>query len=163
MPLPFIGALAGAFGVSTSTVGGGLLSGIASGLSSLFGGKSKKKQAEQEFKNNLALAKETAKVQGEEERKTSRYNVELESAVDEYQRARKRGAFKNFGFATPTDPYANTAMQGYQQAWKPEDTKLVLPGAPGASGSSAITNAEPGSPYAPPVRPPNSLAAPVRR
>ena len=137
--------------------------GILGGLSSLFGGKSKKKQAEQEFKNNLALAKETAKAQGDEERKTSRYNVDLESAVDEYQRARQRGAFKNFGFATPPDPYANTAMQGYQQVWKPEDTKLVLPSAPGASGSSAITNAEPGSPYAPPVRPPNSLAAPVRR
>lgn len=146
MPLPFIAAAASALGVSTSTVGGGLLSGIASGLSSLFGGKSKKKQAEQEFQNNLALAKETAKVQGEEERKTSRYNVELESAVDEYQRARKRGAFKNFGFATPNDPYANTAMQGYQQVWKPEDTKLVLPGAPGATTPA-----------------PTSLAAPVRR
>lgn len=163
MPLPFIAAAASALGVSTSTVGGGILSAIGGGLSSLFGGKSKKKAAEQEQKYKLEQIRESEKLRGEEERKTSKYNIELNSAVDEYQRARKRGAFKNFGFATPNDPYANTAMQGYQQVWKPEDTKLVLPGAPGASGSSAITNARPGSPYAPPVRPPNSLAAPVRR
>lgn len=151
----------------------GLFSGLLKGAMSLFGGtkgilggvssaidyKAAKEQEQIRQKGELEQVKES----GRQQRETSRYDMELAAAMDEYQRQRKRGAFKNFGFATPTDPYAQTAMQGYQQVWKPEDTKLVLPGAPGASGSSAITNAEPGSPYAPPVRPPNSLAAPVRR
>jgi hypothetical protein len=99
----------------------------------LFGGKSKRKQAEQDFKNQMALAKEQAKQQGEEQRRTSLYETQLASAVDEYGRARKRGAFKNFGFASQNDPYAQTAMQGYERQWNPEDTKLNLPGVPGAT------------------------------
>lgn len=134
--LPFIAPIASAFGVSSSTVGGGLLGGILGGLGSLFGGKSKRKQAQQDFQNQMALAKEQAKVQGEEARKTSLYETQLASAVDEYQRARKRGAFQNFGFASQQDPYAATAMQGYEQKWNPEDTKLNLPGVPGAASST---------------------------
>lgn len=135
--LPFIAPIAGALGVSTSTVGSGLLSGILGGLGSLFGGKSKRKQAKQDFKNQMALMKEQTKLQGEEQRKTSLYETQLASAVDEYGRARKRGAFQNFGFASQNDPYAQTAMQGYQQVWKPEDTKLNLPG---------VTSAAPATP-----------------
>ncbi len=121
MPFPLIAAAVGAMGGTS-----GIVSGILGGLGSLFGGKSKKKQAEQDFKNQMALAKETAKVQGEEQRKTSKYETQLASDVDEYSRARKRGAFKNFAYSAPNDPYAQYQMQGYQQQWKPEDTKLVL-------------------------------------
>lgn len=137
MPFPLIAAAASALGVSTATVGGGILSAIGGGLSSLFGGKSKKKQAAQEHKNQLEQIKQTAIAQGEQDRKTARYNIELEGAVDEYKRARQRGAFKNYGFAAPNDPYAQTAMQGYEQVWKPEDTKLTLPQPPGATTSLA--------------------------
>ena len=96
----FIAAATSALGVSTSTVGGGILSAIGGGLSSLFG-VNQKETAEQEQKYKLEQIRESEKLRGEEERKTSKYNIELNSAVDEYQRARKRGAFKNFGFATP--------------------------------------------------------------
>lgn len=137
MPWPLIGSIASGLGVSTATVGGGILSALGGGLKSLFGGKSKRKEAEQKQKNDLALMKETAKAQGEEERKNARYALQLESDVDEYQRERKRGAFKNFGFAAPTDPYTRTAMQGYEQVWKPEDTKLKLSTTPTATTSLA--------------------------
>lgn len=128
--MPFAALLA-------SPVGQSVVSGILGGLGSLFGGKSKRKQAQQDFQNQMALAKEQAKQQGEEQRKTSLYETQLASAVDEYGRARKRGAFQNFGFASQNDPYAQTAMQGYQQVWKPEDTKLNLPG---------VTSATPATP-----------------
>jgi len=118
-------------------VGQTVVSGILGGSSSLFGGKSKRKQAEQDFKNQMALAKEQAKQQGEEQRKTSRYEMELASAVDEYGRDRKRGAFKNFGYASENDPYAQTALQGYERQWSPSDTKLNLPGVPGTSAVPA--------------------------
>lgn len=132
--MPFWAA-ASAF--AKTPLGEKVVSGILGGLGSLFGGKSKRKAAEQDFKNQLTLVKEQAKQQGEEQRKTSRYEMELASTVDEYGRARKRGAFQNFGFASQNDPYAQTAMQGYQQVWKPEDTKLNLPG---------VTSAAPATP-----------------
>jgi hypothetical protein len=124
---------AAATAFAKTPIGGKVVSGILGGISSLFGGKSKRKQAEQEHKNNMALAKEQAKQQGEEQRKTSRYEMEMASAVDEYGRARKRGALKNFGYASENDPYAQTALQGYERQWSPEDTKLNLPGVPGAT------------------------------
>lgn len=133
MPFPLIAGAISAMGGSSGIIGG-----ILGGLGSLFGGKSKKKQAEQDFKNQMALAKEQAKVQGEEQRKTSLYETQLASSLDEYGRARKRGAFKNYGFAAPNDPYAQTAMQGYEQVWKPEDTKLTLPQPPGATTSASL-------------------------
>lgn len=133
MPFPLIAGAISAMGGSSGIIGG-----ILGGLGSLFGGKSKKKQAEQDFKNQMALTKEAAKVQGEEQRKTSLYETQLASSLDEYGRARKRGAFKNYGFAAPNDPYAQTAMQGYEQVWKPEDTKLTLPQPTGATTSTSL-------------------------
>lgn len=122
-----LGAFAG------TSLGGSILSGIGG----LFGGRSKRKQAEQDAKNQMALAKETAKVSGEENRKTALYEAQLASAADEYQRARHRGAASNFGFASANDPYAATAMQGYEQQWKPEDTQLKLPNVPGTTQPQA--------------------------
>ena len=98
-------------------------SAILSGISGLFGGKSKKKQAEAEAKARL----EEIKASGTEQRKTSLYEAQLASAADEYGRERQRSAFKNFGYAGKNDPYAQKALQGYEQVWKPEDTKLKLP------------------------------------
>src|SRR5688572_21051582 len=112
--------LAGLF--TKKALGGAILS----GLSGLFGGRSKKKAAEAEAKARL----EEIKASGDQQRQTALYQTQLESAVDEYGRERQRGAFKNFGFAGKTDPYAQAAMQGYEQVWKPEDTKLKLPQAP---------------------------------
>lgn len=109
--------LAGLF--TKATVGSAILSGI----SGLFGGRSKKKAAEAEAKARL----EEIKAFGDQQRQTSLYEAQLASAADEYGRERQRGAFKNFGYAAKTDPYAQAAMQGYQQQWKPEDTKLKLP------------------------------------
>ncbi len=119
----FSGLLKGAIGL----LGGG--KGILGGISSAADYKAQKERAEIEAKGNIDLAKE----QGKEQRKTSKYEMELASAVDEYGRARKRGAFKNFGFASKNDPYAQTAMQGYERQWSPQDTKLVLPNEPGTA------------------------------
>lgn len=129
-------AAANAF--AKTPIGGKIVSGILGGLGSLFGGKSKRKQAQQDFQNQMALMKEQTKLQGEEQRKTSLYETQLASAVDEYGRARKRGAFTNFGFAAENDPYAQAAMQGYQQKWRPEDTKMNLP-QPGATSAVPST------------------------
>ena len=121
-----------------SPVGKTVVSGILSGLGGLFGGKSKRKQAEQDQKNQLALNKQNVELTGAENRKTCLYETQLAAAAEEYNRARKRGAFKNFGFAVPNDPYAASAMQGYEQVWKPEDTKLNLPNVPGATSQNAL-------------------------
>lgn len=129
-------AAANAF--AKTPIGGKIVSGILGGLGSLFGGKSKRKQAEQDQKNQLALNKQNVELTGAENRKTSLYETQLAAAADEYNRARKRGAFKNFGFAVPNDPYAASAMQGYEQVWKPEDTKLNLPNVPGATSQNAL-------------------------
>lgn len=133
--MPFWAA-ANAF--AKTPLGGKVVSGILGGLSSLFGGKSKRKAAEQEQKYKLEQIKQEAKAVGDETRKTSLYEAQLASAADEYGRARKRGAFQNFGFAAENDPYASTMMQGYEQKWKPSDTKLVLPNVPGATPTASV-------------------------
>lgn len=124
----FSGLLKGAIGL----LGGG--EGILGGIGAAADYKAQKEAAKIEAKGNLDVARE----QGNQARMTARYQTDLESSVDEYQRARKRGAFGNYGFATPQDPYAQQAMQGYEQQWKPSDTKLVLPNEPGATPVNAL-------------------------
>lgn len=115
-----MGWFTAALGAVSNLFGGS--KGILGGVSSAIDYKAAKEQEEIKQKGELEQVKES----GRQQRETSRYETQLASDVDEYQRKRKRGAFKNFGFAAPNDPYAQTAMQGYKQVWKPEDTQLTL-------------------------------------
>lgn len=119
-----MGFFSGLLKMGVSLLGGG--KGILGGISSAMDAKAMKEAAEIKAKGDLEVTREG----GRQNRMSSRYETELASAVDEYGRARKRGAFKNFAFPAATDPYAQRAMQGYEQIWKPEDTKLVLPQVP---------------------------------
>lgn len=137
---------AAALGAVSSLFGGS--KGILGGVSSAMDYKAQKETEQIRQKGELEQVKEG----GRQQRENSRYEMQLASDMDEYQRKRKRGAFKNYGFAAPTDPYAQTAMQGYEQVWKPEDTKLTLSAPPNGTTPSTTQSLAAPLPPLPPRR-----------